>query len=110
MVFFLYLLDSVIARKRELIYPEDFEENLGDLSHDWLVLLWNLKKKVKVKGVLASQREKDKAHQPRLVVITKMQRPFEECKAFWTSFRDDPEYIYGILKKTAKKSNEKKSK
>ncbi len=96
--FVLYIGKSIIAWETELIEKKEFDDNMHNLSHEWLVVLWNLiDKNVKPKGELPSQSEKDRMRHPRLVVISKMQRPFEEDRAFWTTFRDDFEYLYSLI-------------
>ncbi|MFW9788615.1 MAG: hypothetical protein ACFFE2_17020 [Candidatus Thorarchaeota archaeon] len=96
---FAFTAPLIRMKNRQNEDTKDFEENLGFLSHEWLVVLWNLiDSTVEKRAALWSQEEIEKRREPRLVAITKMQEPFNETDEFWTTFRDDEEHLYTLIK------------
>jgi hypothetical protein len=92
----LWLSEKRIHAEDVFIDKYKIDENMHHLSGAWLKALWNLyetPKKARGKA-LHSHKQKDHAKALRLVVISKMQNPYIEDPEFWTSFRDDSDYIY----------------
>ncbi len=79
---------------------EDMKTSKCHLSPKKIEILWNLERK--------ATRTKKTDKRPRLVVITKLQDPFNSTNQtdFCESFRDDPEYLYGLITRLQSESDE----